>query len=315
MAEIGAVEVRADVTVRACDPQDDLDVLNAGNAQWFGQEQERRIVASVPAERGTATIFVGELAGQPVGCAVTIAAPGAAFGYGMGRLYVQPSSRRRGVGQAMFARMCELARTRGLPGLMMSVPDSEPEGLAAALHSGLVVHGHHIESALDLTDPPVVQPAGPGLLLETLPEDADEQTWREVYAFFTERFNEAPDSREGGGNMPYEVFRNFAMEPWQVLLAREAATHRSVGITALMPRADAPARLNTLFTGVHPDHRGRGLSAALKTEHARLVRAAGWSEIWTQNMDGNAPILAVNRRLGFRPVGGARDLGIALDQD
>ena len=199
---------------------------------------------------------------------------------------------------------------------MFSVPDQEPDGRAAAEHRGLVEHGHHIESRLDLTAPVVVggQPdiAGSGVLIEPVAEDADEATCRIVDAFFVERLQEAPDSREGGGNMPYEVFRAFVSDPWQALLAREFGSGELVGITCLVPRGDAPHRLNTGFTGVRPDRRGAGLSALLKSEHAVRARAAGWQEYLTQNMDGNAPILAINQRLGFRPVGGSRDYGWAL---
>lgn len=307
----------SDVTVRRSLPDDDLDAANSGNALWYGAEQERRTVGSVPPDRGEAAIFVAESGGDVVGCAVAIAAPGAAFGYGMARIYVQPPSRRRGVGAALFGAVRELCQGRRLAGIMVSVPDSEPDGLAAALHAGLVEHGHHIESALDLTtfDGPsadaVAGGGAAGTQLVPLPDDADDSAWRAVHTFFNERMLEAPDSREGGGNMPYEVFRSFIQEPWQLLLAQDG-TGAFVGVTCLMPRADAPHRLNTMFTGVHPDSRGQRLSEVLKAEHARRMRAAGWNEILTQNMDGNGPILAINGRLGFRPVGGTRDLGLAL---
>lgn len=307
------------VTVRRAAGGDDLDALNAGNALWLGAEQELRTVGSIPPHRGEAAIFVAEVDDELVGCAVGIAAPGAAFGYAMARVYVQASHRRHGAGAELFDEVCALVRSRRLPGVMVTVPDSEPEGLAAAHHRGLVDHGHHIESALDLTgfDPSVAasecdRARTAGVTLCPLSEDADDASWRRLHAFFDERIREAPDSREGGGNMPYQVFRSFIEHPWQVLVAQRTGTDDVVGITCLMPRRDAPARLNTLFTGVHPSCRGRGVSAALKAEHARRMRDAGWAEILTQNMDGNSAILAVNQRLGFRPVGGTRDLGFSL---
>ena len=307
------------VAVRRTVEGDNLDELNEGNALWMGAEQELRTVAAVPPDRGDAAIFVAEVDGQAVGCAVGIAAPGAAFGYGMARVYVQPPTRRQGVGTSLFKAVCDLCANRQLPGIMASVPDSEPDGLAAALHAGLVDHGHHIESALDLTafDVAMARQEGErvraaGVVLTQLPDDTDELTWRAVHAFFKDRLGETPDSREGGGNMPYEVFRSFLENPWQVLLARQQRTGEMVGITCLMPRADGPSRLNTMFTGVHPDSRGQNLSRALKAEQAQLMQAAGWSEILTQNMDGNKAILAVNAVLGFVPVGGTRDLGFSL---
>ena len=100
----------------------------------------------------------------------------------MARVYVQPPARRQGAGAALFAAVCALGRSRRLPGVMVSVPDSEPAGLAAGLHAGLVDHGHHIESALDLTafDATVAQRENDrlraaGVVLAPLADNGDEQ--------------------------------------------------------------------------------------------------------------------------------------------
>ena len=53
-------------------------------------------------------------------------------------------------------------------------------------------------------------------------------------------------------------------------------------------------------TGTLPEHRGRGL--ALLAKQASLVRAAelGCTTVYTRNDAINAPMLAINRRLGYR---------------
>jgi GNAT superfamily N-acetyltransferase len=53
------------------------------------------------------------------------------------------------------------------------------------------------------------------------------------------------------------------------------------------------------FTGVADDYRGRGLGTAIKVEALRLAKAAGMSEVSTDNHSNNPPILAVNARLGY----------------
>jgi hypothetical protein len=64
----------------------------------------------------------------------------------------------------------------------------------------------------------------------------------------------------------------------------------------------------------HDVHRRRshppraGAATALKTAQALALRDAGWRTVVTQNMDGNEPILASNRRVGFRRSAGRRDL-------
>jgi GNAT superfamily N-acetyltransferase len=67
----------------------------------------------------------------------------------------------------------------------------------------------------------------------------------------------------------------------------------------------APAQPDTLvqlLTCTRPGHRGRGLATALKGRVIRYARERGYRWIRTFNDASNAPILAVNRRLGFRRV-------------
>jgi GNAT superfamily N-acetyltransferase len=54
-------------------------------------------------------------------------------------------------------------------------------------------------------------------------------------------------------------------------------------------------------TGTLPQHRGRGF--ALLAKQASLARAAelGVTKVYTGNDDTNAPMLAINRKLGYRP--------------
>jgi RimJ/RimL family protein N-acetyltransferase len=95
-------------------------------------------------------------------------------------------------------------------------------------------------------------------------------------------------------------------EPWQVMGAWEGDD--LVGLTGVAVRDQRDRRLNTTFTGVARGYRGRGLATALKSAQALALRDAGWRTIVTQNMEGNEPILASNRRLGFRRSAGHRDL-------
>jgi GNAT superfamily N-acetyltransferase len=90
------------------------------------------------------------------------------------------------------------------------------------------------------------------------------------------------------------------------LTARDGGT--TIGFTSVVPRAGDPEATNTFFTGVHPAARGRGLAASMKARHALVMADRGIKRVYTQNMDGNEPILAANRSLGFRPHGGYVDV-------
>ena len=136
--------------------------------------------------------------------------------------------------------------------------------------------------------------------------DADEVAWRAFGETFDRLMRDAPDVAEGAEDMPYLVMRAVIAQPWQVMGAWEG--ERLVGLTAIAVRDPARGRLNTWFTGVDRDYRGRGLATALKTAQAFAVRDAGWRTIVTQNMEGNDAILSANDRLGFKRGVGLRDV-------
>lgn len=74
------------------------------------------------------------------------------------------------------------------------------------------------------------------------------------------------------------------------------------GMTECSWAPHRPTLIHQQFTGVRPDARGRGLGKWIKAgmlEHIREVYPeAQW--ITTENADSNAPMLAINQRLGFK---------------
>jgi GNAT superfamily N-acetyltransferase len=62
-------------------------------------------------------------------------------------------------------------------------------------------------------------------------------------------------------------------------------------------------RAVSAFTGTLPEFRGRKLATRAKLRTLRWAATHGISSIVTANDDSNAAILAVNRSLGFAPVG------------
>jgi len=63
-----------------------------------------------------------------------------------------------------------------------------------------------------------------------------------------------------------------------------------------------PDRVHQLFTGVRPDCRGRGLGKLIKASMLQYLRGAYPEARWvsTGNANSNDPMLAINRRLGFK---------------
>ncbi|MCL2732260.1 MAG: GNAT family N-acetyltransferase [Actinomycetia bacterium] len=69
----------------------------------------------------------------------------------------------------------------------------------------------------------------------------------------------------------------------------------------MLVETDDRGRYWSSGTAVHPAHRGRGLARAAKAHSLRLARDRGLHEAYTSNDGGNAPMLAVNRWLGYEP--------------
>ena len=73
---------------------------------------------------------------------------------------------------------------------------------------------------------------------------------------------------------------------------------RPVAMTVLAANVDKRRGFNE-YTGTLPDRRGRGLATLVKLASLRWARDHGLTEVWTTNDETNAPMLAVNRRLGY----------------
>jgi mycothiol synthase len=90
-------------------------------------------------------------------------------------------------------------------------------------------------------------------------------------------------------------------------------------ISSMTDMAYAPYRptfIEQQLTAVHPDARGRGIGKWIKAamlEHVhRLYPDLEW--VSTGNADSNAPMLAINTRLGFRHYRGGSEYQISRDQ-
>ncbi|MGK5641633.1 GNAT family N-acetyltransferase, partial [Streptomyces sp. URMC 126] len=78
-----------------------------------------------------------------------------------------------------------------------------------------------------------------------------------------------------------------------------AAVVDGVPVAYTLVLADGHGRMMSAMTGTARAHRGRGLARLVKTHTLHRARAAGCTEAFTGNDAGNAPMLAVNERLGY----------------
>jgi RimJ/RimL family protein N-acetyltransferase/N-acetylglutamate synthase-like GNAT family acetyltransferase len=75
---------------------------------------------------------------------------------------------------------------------------------------------------------------------------------------------------------------------------------RVVAFSFLMVGAD---RASHGFTGTVAEHRGRGLATAAKRQVLRKAAERGVTRVTTSNAEENAAMRAINRKLGFEPIG------------
>ena len=78
---------------------------------------------------------------------------------------------------------------------------------------------------------------------------------------------------------------------------------RWIGLTAIGYFAQTNSTYN-MFTGVERDYRGRKIALALKLLATRFARELSAVYVRTNNDSENAPILAINQKLGYKPAPG-----------
>jgi GNAT superfamily N-acetyltransferase len=86
---------------------------------------------------------------------------------------------------------------------------------------------------------------------------------------------------------------------------------RVVSISLLRANPELGRGVN-MFTGTSREHRARGLALAVKLATTLWAAENGVTQIVTMNDETNAPMLALNRRLGYVPFGRRVEYAIEL---
>ena len=109
----------------------------------------------------------------------------------------------------------------------------------------------------------------------------------------------------------WEAFelKNPSLLPEGYMIAKDGSKH--IGLSTVWRIDREPRGLVQGNTGVRREYRGRGIAVALKLKVIDFARRNGYEKMKTWNASNNAPMLAVNTKLGFK-----REVGwITLEKD
>jgi GNAT superfamily N-acetyltransferase len=271
------------------------------------RDHDRPFVEIMGAERRQAVAY-GVLAARPTGGAM--------------RLFigVDEKYRRRGIGTQLLRRATACLDPRDWVETTVSEPSSA--GVAFALHHGFEERYRQFPSVLDLAafDPARFGPQRraaeeAGLRFTTLAAVDGERMRHALHQLQNLLMADVPAPE------PYRPlnYRQWA-EGWlerpgfrSHLLALVLAGEAPVALSHVSVISDGSG-YNSL-TGVAREYRGRGLGLAVKAEALRCARAAGIAAVSTHNHTTNAPMLALNERLGYKRqpglIGFVRSVAVA----
>ena len=225
---------------------------------------------------------------------------------------VDPQRRGQGIGSALYADARAFLHSQGAASLTSEVRDDCPASLRFAERRGFTVERHQFESALDLAtfdETPYrgVIPAleAAGIRFFSVADLHDSQEARlKLYALNHTTSLDVPGVDVV--DMPFSEFEQWVLgaewyRPDGQLIAADGEMWVGLAAVQLLPQSQGAYNL---MTGVIRPYRGRKIALALKLRAVRYAQAHGARYLRTHNDSLNAPMLAINRKLGYRPQPG-----------
>ncbi|HWI52733.1 MAG TPA: GNAT family N-acetyltransferase [Symbiobacteriaceae bacterium] len=223
---------------------------------------------------------------------------------------VDPAERGRGVGDLLADEALAWAAAAGATRLETEVRDNDERSRRFAVRRGFAVDRHLFSSTLDVAAFDSVPFAGVvdqvragGIRFFTMADAGDTLAARQQLY----EVNRATTLDIPGREPTFSAFdqyqrRTFGTESYRPELHLLAADgDRWVGFAALIPQG---ATLYNRMTGVVGGYRGRKIALALKLLAIEAAGRHGFAKLTTNNDSENAPMLAINRKLGYQPVPG-----------
>jgi GNAT superfamily N-acetyltransferase len=218
---------------------------------------------------------------------------------GKGRFWVAvpPERRRRGIGAALYSVVKEYLRKRAAWRARTNV-DADPAGERFLAQRGYEPGESDRVSELNLAAAELPEPSVPVVPLAQV-----RHLERDLYEICAAGELDMPGD-EDETELTLETWKlddyglpDLSDEGSFVALDGE----RAVALAFLCVDPERRLAYNQM-TATLPSHRRRGLALAVKLATARWARENGYERVLTENAETNVGMLAVNERLGYRPL-------------
>ena len=297
----------ASMTIRDLDPERDADAAVAlmreafptavvNRASWLHRE---RTLPARSQQRG----FVAEVDGLVVGRSFSRLENMFSDATDLGWLMttVAGADRGRGIGSALYDAAFDHVASLGVARVLTSVHESA-EGARFAQARGFREERSQQEAVLDPRT--VTERPAPDVDIRRV-GDVDP---RLVHAADEEATCDVP-ATETIEAIPYDEWEQHVLQ--HPLFTAEGSFVAMVdGVAAALSflvHDPETGRAANMFTGTMRAYRGRGLALAVKLASIHWAAEHGVTSMATANDLENAPMLAINRRLGYTPAGRSYD--------
>lgn len=224
---------------------------------------------------------------------------------------VHPVHQRQGIGSALVDRLEAALRGYRAISVKTQVWERMPEAIGFVTRRGFREVMRAWESRLDVGTfdfkrfvPHVHQALASGVTFTTLAAERakDPENLKRIHAVEAEVGADVPrPPDETHTPIDFNMWRDYAVEgPWSIGDAYFLAVvdGEYAGSSSLF-KPKTGDWFNQGLTGVHRPYRGRHIATALKVKTVEYARDHGIREIRTWNEINNAPMLAINVKLGF----------------
>lgn len=232
-------------------------------------------------------------------------------------LYVIPGQRRQGIGSQLMSDVINTLSKTPIKCLHTSLYDDCPHCLSFALQNRFIEKSHSISMLLDLLswdDTPytalITDLESQGFLFTSMAELGNtEEAQRKLFALNDMTSSEIPGSEgEHSWNSFKDFQRSVCQSDWYKPAGQkvviDAKSGDFIGMSAITVFSGSDHAYN-LHTGVDKRYRGRKLGQAVKATALCFARdELKATKVRTHHNAVNAPMIAIDQKLGYRIVPG-----------